>query len=273
MDKSVLHVLTGSLLALACTSPIAQADGLDDLHNTLTALKGDTPIYAFLESSLNQQRGKKEDKKTTTGYINLMLADATSGLQITYSSDILEKLEHEQMQLDQDEEADTPTINAMDNMETMRLNRMLSAAPSLGRFIKKAKFVEEQDTEYEGRPARRLVFDLPLESIVDSAEVRDYVDEFEGKYTVLTTPTGLPLQSILSFSGSGSAFLFFNVEMEQTRTQKYEMHNDRLVIVQEETQRSSSSTWADTDSTSVSQLMVQSSMPQLSSNRSFALGD
>jgi len=258
MDKAVSRLITTGIFTSTMFAGNVYADGLQDLKQSLAKLKGDSSIQASLESSHTQNRDKEEDLKTTTGYINLSLSNSSDGLQITYSSDVLEKLEQEQLLSDQDEEADTPTLNAMNRLETTNLNRMLSAASSLSRFIEKAKFIEEVPTDYQGEMARRLVFNLPLESIVDNAEVRGYVDDFDGKYTLIIDEHGLPKQSILSFAGSGSAFLFFSVEMEQTLTSSYQTHGDRLVIVQEEVQRSSSSTWADTESVSLKHLTVHS---------------
>ena len=258
MIKAALGMLSATALAIAITPTAVKADGLTDLNQALSNLKGQTPIRATLESSHSQNRDRDDDQKTTTGYIALNLADGEPGLQITYGPEMLAKLEHEEILTDEDEEADTPTFNAMNRLATTELNRMLSAAPSLSRFINKAEFVEETATQYQQQDARRLIFDLPLESIVDSAEVRDYVDDFEGKYTLILNAQGVPQQSILTFSGSGSAFVIFSVEMEQTNTITYRQHGDRLVVVKEETQRSSSSTFADTESTEIKQLTIVS---------------
>jgi len=263
MDNVVSRLISTGVFTSLLFAAQVNADGLQDLKQSLAKLKGATPIHASLESSHNQNRDKDEDLKTTTGYINVSLSNSSDGLQITYASDVLNKIEQEQLLTDQDEEADTPTLNAMNRLETTDLNRMLSAAPSLARFIEKAKFIEELPADIQGKEARRLIFDLPLESIVDDAEVRGYVDDFEGKYTLLIDNEGYPKQSILSFAGSGSAFLFFSVEMEQTLTSSYETHGDRLVVVQEEIQRSSSSTWADTESVSLKHLTVQDTAQQL----------
>ena len=186
----------------------------------------------------------------------MTLADGAPGFQLTYSNTVLDKIESEQVLKDQDEEANTPTTNAMNRLDTTQLNQMLSAAPSLARFINKASFVDETPTEFQNQSARRLTFDLPLESLVDSAEVREYVDEFEGKYSVIIDNKGVPLQSILSFNGSGSAFVIFSVEMSQTNTTNYQQHGDRLVMIKQETQRSSTSTFADTESTEIKRLTV-----------------
>jgi len=254
---SMLPILLASLLP----SLRVEANGVTDLQKQLLALSGDTPIEVTLESSHSQNRDRDDKHKTTTGYIALKAAADKTGLHLIYDQDILNRIEKEQLLLEQDEHADTPTRNALNRLDTSDVNEMLSTAPSLLRFVNKAKFIDESVAGLNGKKVRRLVFDLPLESVVESSEVRDYVDEFEGKYTIFIDDEGVPLESILSFNGSGSAFVIFSVEMAFTRTARFAKHGARLVKVQEETQQTSTSTFADTESTEIRQLTILS--PQL----------
>jgi len=247
-----------SMLTLAALAPSLQASqGLEDLNTALNKFSGNTPVSATLFSSYSQDRGKKErEVKNTSGSINVKLQMAAEGMQVTYFADTLAKIDQEKREKANDEETLTPTLNAMERLDTPVMKNMVSASQELSRFLSKAQFEKEEATEFMSKPARRLFFNLPLDSIVDDKETREYVDEFEGKYSVIIDEDGTPLQAIMSFSGSGSAFIFFTVDMTQTYIATYNTIGDRLIIEEEQVERSMDSTWGKTNSVSLKRLTL-----------------
>jgi len=249
------------LSSLSIFSSSSIADGLTDLNQALTKLNGQTPISATYQSSYVQQRGKKKKQKTTKGLVEVNLYDDSNGLQITYSNTTLSKVEKEANAKEENEEAKTPTLNAINDIEATTLRNMLSGSNSILRSLKKASFTDEQEIDYQSNEqmikARVLHFDLPLEAIIDDKEVRDYVDDFTGKYSLIIDKNGVPLSSELFFEGSGRAFLFFSLSTSQTRTATYQVVDERLITVRKEFKRKQKSTWGKTNATGFSELTIQ----------------
>lgn len=232
------------------------ADGLSDLKAALGSLQGNSPISATVESSFTQKRGKPKKLKTNTGLIQVDLTDDHHGLQLTFNDAVITKLEDESKQKELDEEANTPTLNAVDNVGVAEMKRMLSAAPSLLRFINKATFINEETINYQQQQLRQLNFQLPLEAIIENKDIHEYVDEFTGSYQVIINSNGIPLETKLEFQGSGSAYIFFTMELSQSNQNNFKLIDDRLVNVKKIYQFNRSSTWGKTHSNGYTILVV-----------------
>lgn len=245
-----------TLSALSLFSNSTYADGLTDLNNALTKLNGDSAISATLETGYEQKRGRKKKVKITTGLAKVQLVDDMKGLQITYSNETLAQLESEENEKESDEEANTPTLNAINDIEASELRNMLSASADLNRTLIKAQFVKEEVITYQDKDARILHFDLPLEAIISDKDVRSYVNDFEGKYNIIIDKNGIPLQAELSFEGSGRAYIFFSLSISQSKTYFYQVIGDRLVNHRTEYDRKQKSTWAQRDSSGYTELLI-----------------
>ncbi len=232
------------------------ADGLTDLNHALSKLNGDSAISATLETGYEQKRGRKKKVKITTGLAQVQLVDDINGLQITYSNETLAQLENEENEKENNEEANTPTLNAINDIEASELRNMLSASADLTRTLIKAQFVKEEVIIHQGIDARILHFDLPLEAIITDKDVRAYVNDFEGKYNVIIDKNGVPLQAELSFEGSGRAYIFFSLSISQSKTYFYQVIGNRLVNTRSEFDRKQKSTWAQRDSSGYSELLI-----------------
>lgn len=239
------------------------ADGLSDLNSTLLKLNGTSPLSAIVESSYTEKRGKRKKQKTKTGLIQVQLSENNHGLKLIYSNETLDKLEQEAVIKEQDDEADTPTLNAVHGIGVAEMNTMLSAAPHLLRSLKKATFINEEMVEFNDNKVRQLNFTLPLEAIIENKEVHEYVDDFEGEFKVLISDTGIPLETSTTFTGSGSAYIFFTMDMTQTNTSTFKQVDNRLVNIKKTFQSKRSSTWGDTESQGNKILILQSENPTL----------
>lgn len=241
------------------------ADGLSDLQSTLAKLNGNTPLSATVESSYTEKRGKRKKQKTKTGLIQVQLSDNLHGLKLIYSSETIEKLEQEATNKEKDEDAKTPTLNAVNGVGVAEMNTMLSAAPHLLRSLKKATYINEEVVLYNDNNVRQLNFTLPLEAIIENKEVHEYVDDFEGEFKVLISDTGLPLETSTTFTGSGSAYIFFTMDLTQTNTSTFKQVDNRLVNVKKTFESKRSSTWGDTESQGYKILILQPDTSTLAS--------
>lgn len=234
------------------------ADGLADLQSSLIKLTGDTPISAIVESAYTEKRGKKKKQKTKKGLIQVNINEDNQGLKLIYSNETITKLELEAEQKEHDDDANTPTLNAVNGVGVAEMSTMLSAAPNLLRTLKKATFINEDVATLNELNVRQLNFTLPLEAIIDNKEVHEYVDEFKGEFSVLIDESGIPIESSITFAGSGSAYIFFTMDLTQTNTSTYQKINNRLVNIKKTFQSKRSSTWGDTESEGYKILIPQS---------------
>jgi hypothetical protein len=243
----------------------AIADGLSDLKSALERLNGSGPITAYYETQFLEvsDADDKDDRKENSGLVKVQLTDSEQGLQVTYSQEVMNKIEAESMQKNLDEETDTPTLNAVRDINATRMRDLLSAGQSLQRRIAKAEFVSEEQQNIEGRPARLLTFNLPLDAIIDDKKTREYVSKFEGKYSILIDSSGVPLESKTKFNGKGRAFVILSVKANSSNYNRYQIINNRLVRVQNEYQREFSSTFGDNSETGNSTLIVDQAQPEI----------
>jgi len=249
--------LVATLSAVSCN---VFADGLSDLKHSLESLEGKDPLSALVESSYTEKRGKKKKKKKQkikNGFIQVQLSDNQEGLKLFFSNETLNKLELESSAKEQDEEAKTPTLNAVDGVGVGDMRNMLSAAPNLLRSLKKATFIDEEVVVYQEQEVRQLNFTLPLEAIIENKEVHEYVDDFSGKFHILIDEQGIPIESKMDFTGSGSAYIFFSMDITQSRTLSYQVVGDRLINLKRSYQSKQSSTWGDTESEGTKTLVIQ----------------
>ena len=239
--------LAVSVLLVSSVNFSVNADTLSDVKSKLETLNGDSALNVEFTSKYTENNGKKS-KDAKNGLITLPLSYNHNGLQITYNKDILDKVSEEEVQKEQNESANTPTLSAMARIESSDLLEKMSSAQSLLRFLNKAKFIGEKQVEHQGKAVTELNFDLPIDSIITGEEAREYIDEFKGQYRLVVDSQGIPIESDLTFSGSGSAYVFFNLEMEQTSTSQYQVVGNRLVNTSKVYKRKQSSTFGDSES-------------------------
>ncbi|WP_206484090.1 hypothetical protein [Thalassotalea sp. G2M2-11] len=253
-----------TLGVLLLNSSYVLADGLTDLKSVLQTLNGDTPISATVESSFTEKRGKKRKSlKTKTGLIQVALNDNHEGLELIFSDEIIDKLDNESNLKQQNEDANTPTLNAVGGVGVAEMKRMLSAAPSLLRFIDKAIYLNEETVSYHDKNMRQLNFSLPLHAIIENKEVHEYVDDFSGDFHVIINENGVPLESRIKFEGSGSAYIFFTMDISQSDTSTYQLFDDRLVKVKKVFEREQRSTWGKTSAEGYKVLIINPPHPSL----------
>jgi hypothetical protein len=256
ITRNLTYFFTISLLSCFSYTSYAKADGLMDLNKALTKLDGNSAITATLKSAFTEKRGRKKEIKITSGLANIQLLDDLNGLQITYSNAVLTQLEHEENEKERNEEVNTPTLNAINEIEANELRSMLSAAPKLSRSLIKAQFLREEVIIHQDKNARVLHFNLPLDALISDKDIRAYVNDFEGKYKIIIDENGVPLQAELTFEGSGSAYIFFKLSVNQSRTYLYKVIDDRLVNYRNEYTKQQQSTWAKRDSSGFKELII-----------------
>lgn len=221
----------------------AMASGLDDLKRALNQLQGKNEIKAELVYQYKEIRD--EGERVRTGNLAVQLEDDVQGLRISYDKDVLQQAEQEAKVKNQDEESDTPVLNAMDRLSTIRLSQTLSAANRMLRQINNASFIGERAQEYAGETLRVLSFDLPLEMLIDDKKVRGYVKDFDGKLDITIDKAGIPLKSEIKFKGKGRAYIVLSMKAHSQATTFYQRVGERLLIMHHEFERGYESTFGE----------------------------
>tara|TARA_R110000737_G_scaffold209427_1_gene227305 strand:+ start:262 stop:1032 length:771 start_codon:yes stop_codon:yes gene_type:complete len=221
------------------------ADSLSDLQQALVKLDGNHPVSGVLNVSFSESSGEGKDKKLKTGAIKSTLSESINGLDIRYSKDVLRQIAQENRLKMADEEVDTPALNGAEILSASSLIPILSSAQTILDAISKGQFKGESRIEYFEKQVRVLDFELPLESFIDDKKTRSYVNKFKGSYKVLINDEGVPLETRLSYSGKGSAYVFFSMTAESEITSQFQIEGTRLVRVNRTVESNSSSTFND----------------------------
>ena len=227
MKKSAI-VLGLSLLALSVPG---HANSLEKLQARLAQLEGNSPITAQFSNQIENIRGEGKEQRIRTGEANLGLSDDGSGLQVHYSQALLTQVEEEQAAKTENEEVNTPAMMALENLDAIDFQNMISAAPGLQRLIQRSSFagIIESEEMVEGETV--LEFDLPLEAIIDDKKTREYVNTFEGQFRVTVAEDGTPLRSNISFHGKGRAWVLMSISAWLERETQYQLSGDRLLQI------------------------------------------
>lgn len=244
-----------ALISMGCAS--AHADGLTDLKAALTRLQGQTPLKAVVEAKTWSRDGEGKDMEETTGHASVSVEEGTRGLQVFYSKDMLARLETEERAKEREPKAKTPTLSALNEVNSSALRPMISAAGSLARTLDKAVFKGERTDTYNGKPARVVSFAMSMDKM--SEKERKYVKEFEGNLDVWIAEDGLPYASRSTLNVSGRAFVVVSFNFKKDEDWVYGLVGDRLVALRRETRNSSSGMGEKGEGKVVKTLQIQAS--------------
>ena len=256
MALTNMQSFAAGLLCFSLSQPV-WADSVAELKQALNKLNGSEPITGVLDVSFSESRGEGQDKKLKTGAIQSTLSESIEGLDIRYSKYVLNRIAEENRLKMTDEEADTPVLNGAEILSASSLIPLFSSAQTILDLIEQGEFVGETSTDYLNQSVRVLDFKLPLESFIDDKKIRGYVSKFNGSYKVLINEKGVPIETRMSYSGKGSAYIFFTMTAESEITSQFEIDGTRLVRVNREVESSSSSTFNDRTYSGKWQLALQ----------------
>jgi len=225
------------LAALALAAQAAHADAQSDLKAALARLQGSTALKAALDTRTWHRNGDGKDAIETSGQASVQIEDGARGMQLSYSPDVLARMDAESQALARNPNAKTPTLNAAREFTPNDLRPMIFAAASLSRQLERASFKGDKLDSYQGKPARVLTYDVGADTLSDRD--RKYVKEFDGKLTVWTTSDGTPLASRMTANASGRAFVVVSFNAQDEESSVYAVVGERLVAVRRERHNSS----------------------------------
>jgi hypothetical protein len=176
------------LLSLACVS--AQADALTDLTAKLKTLEAPTPVRGTLDASYYEFDAKGVADKTKSAHFKLDV-DGSDGLQMHLDPELVQTLSAEETANAADPEKPTPNMDLLREMNPLRIQHMLSAAPTLLRDLDGATGPTIKSAKLGGADVTQLTVALPFRAPKkDSDAAKDWQDTF----TVWLDAQGVPLQ-------------------------------------------------------------------------------
>ncbi|MBR7799674.1 hypothetical protein KDM90_06655 [Undibacterium sp. FT137W] len=242
-------------LCLCVSTLPVRADGLNELKSALTRLQGQTPLKAQIEAKTWNRQGEGKELEETHGSASVSVEENPRGLHVSYSKEMLAKLDSEEKLKEKDSKAKTPTLAALSEVNSSALRPMLSAAGGLSRILEKANFKSEREDLFAGKPARVLNFEMSIDKLTEKE--RKYMKKFDGQIDVWIAADGTPLASRTKQIVSGRAFVVISFEMKNEEEWIYTTIGDRLVAVKKESKNSGSGMGEKGESKVIKTLQVQ----------------
>ena len=223
------------LAALVLAAPAARADGLADLNAALARLQGASPVKGQAELRTVHKMGEGSELTELKGQVAASLEDGPRGLQVLYGRDLLARADEERRARARNPQAKTPTADALGELQVTDLQPLAAPAVQLQRVIERSRFTGEKAQPWNGRPARLLTFEMPIESL--SERERKYVKQFDAGLDVWVAADGTPLASRLHQVVSGRAYVVVKFEVTRDEQHVYALAGDRLVTARRETRQ------------------------------------
>jgi hypothetical protein len=223
------------IVAAALAAQPARADGLEDLREALSKLRGTSVLKATVTAKVNATVKEDSEKpRVEMGSASLALEDGPQGLRLTYASDLLNKVSAERAARRKDSKAPAPIRSAMEELDYADLLSMTHAAPDLLRKLEGAQLKAERKDSWNGVPARVL----SLELVVDKNQ--KYVKSSSSNLDVWIDADGRPLASKAQSNVSGRALMVISFEMKGTDDRVYSVLGDRLIVTRRDAANSGS---------------------------------
>jgi hypothetical protein len=226
------------LAAASLAACAARGDGLADLKAALARLQAQTPLKATLDVKTVERHGEGAEATEKLGQASVSLEDGARGLQVLYARETLARMEAEQRQFARDPKARTPTVWALDKLETHEIAPMASAAATLSRNVDEMPFRGEKADTWNGKPARQLTFSIPVTKLPE--QQRKYVKEFDGTLAIWIAADGTPLASEMHVTVRGRAFVVVSFDAVDENSATYGVVGDRLLTLRSENHSASS---------------------------------
>ena len=224
---------------------------LTKLKNVLQTIKTDAPIAGNLQVSFTDVEEFEGEPKETVGSVGFFISEGKRGLTISYDKEVTSSIKLETAARVLDEEADTPTMDAIREVGTRTINNILSPISSIQTYLTPATLQNTESVEVDGETRQKMYFSMPVESFIRQKEVRKHVDDFDGLLTITIKEDGTPVEMSTTFEGEGRAYLFFKMKAAGSSLNRYEVVDGRLIMTFSERYNQYESTFGNGENSSV----------------------
>jgi hypothetical protein len=215
---------SGPLLLLSLAWSYAQADALTDLTAKLKTLEAPTPVRGTLDASYDEFDAKGVVDKTKSARFRLEV-DGSEGLQMQLSPELVQTLSVEETANAADPEKPTPNMDLLREMNPLRIQHLLSAAPTLLRDLDGATGPVTKPATLAGA-STELSVSIPFRAPKkDSDSAKDWQDTL----AISLDAQGVPLQFQDKIHGKFCKF-FLCVTVDETYSDTLRVIGGRLVV-------------------------------------------
>ena len=219
------------LLAL----PLA-ADPLGDVRAAVGKLTAREPIRATYEYQRTVVNEGKFGDANFAGKAVVELEASETGYHIVFPRTLLDQVEREKVAKIRNPEQETPTANALREIEPVETADALDFAPTLLRLLDGSKVVSDAAGTWQGKPARVMVLRVPDRLSKDDA---GKMKIGENRLTLWLGSDLVPLAAEHLVNAKVS-FLIFRAELKEKKSWHLARVADRLVRTRYEAHQNSS---------------------------------
>jgi hypothetical protein len=212
------------------------ADPLGDVRSALGRFPGRDTVRATYELQRTVKNEGKFGNDNFSGKIAVDLEASAVGYHIVVGRPLLEQIDREQQARNHNPKLNTPTANALREINAVEAADALDFAPAVLRLIDGAKVVTDAAGTWQGKPARVLI--LRAADRLDDDDAGK-VKVAENKVTLWLDAENVPLAVEHMFNAKFS-FLFLKGEMKEKKSWHLARAADRLVRSRFESTQTSS---------------------------------
>lgn len=227
--------VTRLLIALFFATSLS-ADPLGDVRSALGRFPGRETLRATYELQRSVKNEGKFGNDNFSGKIAVDLEASSAGYHIVVGRPLLELIDREQQARNRNPKLNTPTANALREINAVEAADALDFAPAVLRLLDGAKVVTDASGTWQGKPARVLVLRAADRLDPDDASK---VKVAENKVTLWLDAENVPLAVEHMFNAKFS-FLFLKGEMKEKKSWHLSRAADRLVRARFESTQNSS---------------------------------
>jgi hypothetical protein len=215
------------LLFFVAAPTFLYADGLSDVRGTLQKLQSDELLRARVEIKRRRSGGESDKQKQSESVSTVLVENGPDGLKLSWSPDQIRqsrKAAWNEVVNPDAPRSDLATLKALEPAQALSL---LDAADGLRRALEKSELREDKRENYQGKPARVLVFRIELGL---NEEERKALKSSETYLKLWLDGDGVPLAMERDVQAKFSRFLVgFRIHEHDTRT--YQRAGGRLVVI------------------------------------------
>jgi len=215
------------LLLFLAAPTFLYADGLSDVRATLQRLQSDQLLRARVEIKSRRSGGESGKQKQSDSVSTVIVENGPDGFKLSWSPDQIRQSRRaawNEVANPDTPRSDLATLKALEPAQALNL---LDAADGLRRALEKSELREDKRENYQGKPARVLVFRIELGL---NEEERKALKSSETYLKLWLDGDGVPLAMDRDIQAKFSRLLIgFRIHEHDTRT--YQRAGDRLVVI------------------------------------------
>jgi hypothetical protein len=221
-----------STLSLLAATLTASADTIADIRAAITSLQATTPARATIEMQRFRKAVGRFANNQSAGDIFVNVSADSTGLQLVFPPELLDKAAREALEHESDPKRPTPSRSAISEIDATSVAESLDFRAPLLRLLSIATVQAESPVVWRGAPARLVVMKLTPKLWKEATSIWN-VRFSEDRLNVWIGSDNMPLAAERVQRGT-AGFLFLRGEMSSHESWTFAHVADRLVVARYE---------------------------------------